>query len=297
MLRRALVVVLAAAPVIVVPAPAASADPLRVFTGRAGPSHVALSIDRDRPGGLAQIRVRARCEGVAQRVERPAVIPLAPEQTRRGRIRLRGTYGGSAGGDPVFVRLDAVRRARPTRPVTHAWVGSVTARFAHPVGERMVRCRAPARRFRAIVAGEGTGTLEMTSDPGDYVGGGQPWSFASPPALIRATGSRKRLGIGVTGEEEGASWSIELWAGTGETLAAGRTYAMPPGQDGNRQAPGLHVRGDHRSCGPRTGEFTISAARFARDGRPLALDVRFAQFCSADPAAGLRGRVRFRAAR
>jgi hypothetical protein len=144
----------------------------------------------------------------------------------------------------------------------------------------------------ALVVGAGadsffdvqSGTLTMTSDPGDFVGQGVSYSYATPQNTFTAqtfdwAGPDNQVAISMQGDASHLDdWQLRFAAPPGEPLTPGtytgavRTFvAQGPGQ------PGLDVFGQGRGCNTVTGSFTV-------------LHATFEQHCNGDPPA-LRGEI------
>ncbi len=135
--------------------------------------------------------------------------------------------------------------------------------------------------------------LYLSSQPGDYVGGGAEYLYTSADSTINAQlppggeyfaayvlqGSYVRL------------WDVAIAAPLGQPLAVGaypgavnvaaRTYA----------APGLAVSSDTRGCNMISGRFDVTGLSHAPSGELLLFDATFEQHCEGATAA-LFGRIR-----
>ena len=132
----------------------------------------------------------------------------------------------------------------------------------------------------------------MTSDPGDYIGGGRNWSYTWANGRIGAVGSRQYLGFGVVGAD-GSDWSADFVPAAGDIIAPGR-YANATRYPFNGSGPGLAVGGNGRGCNTLTGEFTVNSLAWWPDGTLHAASVSFVQHCEGGTPA-LRGTFEFRA--
>lgn len=138
----------------------------------------------------------------------------------------------------------------------------------------------------------GSTRVNMTSDPGDYIGQGRPWSYTPADALIVAGGNRQYAGFGVDGSD-GSWWYADFVPGRGDILAPGR-YENATRYPFNGEGPGLSVTGNGRGCNTLTGEFTVNSASWWPDGRLRGISVSFVQHCEGGTPA-LRGTFEFRA--
>jgi PASTA domain len=137
-----------------------------------------------------------------------------------------------------------------------------------------------------------TTRVDMTSDPGDYIGQGQTWSYTVTNSLIAAGGIRQYVGFGIDGAD-GSWWSAAFVPGRGDILAPG-TYPNAARYPFNGDGPGLDVTGNGRGCNTLRGQFTVNSASWWPDGTLRGFSVTFEQHCEgATPA--LRGTFQYRA--
>lgn len=137
-----------------------------------------------------------------------------------------------------------------------------------------------------------TGSLTMTSDPGDYIGQGltHDYSTAAGDSFDATSSSDGGFVTVAVNAANGDWWYVQLAAPIGEALAPGtylgatRATFRAPGE------PGLDVFGNGRGCNTLTGSFTVNAVQLGPAGYVQTLDATFEQHCEgADPA--LRGHV------
>ena len=139
----------------------------------------------------------------------------------------------------------------------------------------------------------GAWSLTMTSDPGDYIGGGRAWSHGPATDTIRVWGERSLVRLYLTNAE--GWWDGNFAAPPGQQLRAGATYTGARRYPFNDNAPGLDVGGYGRGCNELSGSFTVDELNFDPNGALRAFKVRFEQHCeNATPA--LRGTWTFHAA-
>jgi hypothetical protein len=135
-------------------------------------------------------------------------------------------------------------------------------------------------------------TLTMVSDPGDYIGQGQTWSYDTEAGdVISATTNGNTVNVAVTGYN-GTWWYLDFDAPNGQTLTAGTTYANATRYPFNGSGPGLAIYGEGRGCNTLTGSFTVTEAVFGGPDSSYLQDFEatFEQHCEgAEPA--LRGTV------
>ena len=132
----------------------------------------------------------------------------------------------------------------------------------------------------------------FTSDPGDYIGGGEQRSFTLDTATFQTQGSQDNNQVAITLLPfAGGFWHLHFAAPAGQILAPGvypgatRWPFQSPGE------PGLDVSGDGRGCNTLTGSFEVLDAVFGTAGYVERFHATFEQHCEgASPA--LRGEVR-----
>lgn len=136
----------------------------------------------------------------------------------------------------------------------------------------------------------GTGTVSFTGDPGDYIAGGQTYSYDTSTGDrlgVNGSSDERAIEVSVTGAN-GDWWYLDLAAPTGEALAAG-TYAGATRFGGTGQ-PAIDIFGDGRGCNETSGSFTINSIEWGPYGYVQAIDATYEQHCEGwDPA--LRGNM------
>jgi len=133
-------------------------------------------------------------------------------------------------------------------------------------------------------------TLTMVSDPGDYIGQGQTWSYDTAAGdVISATTNGSTVNAAVTGYN-GTWWYLDFDAPNGQTLTAGTTYANATRYPFNGSGPGLAIYGEGRGCNTLTGSFTVTEAVFGGPDSSYIQDfvATFEQHCEGGEPA-LRG--------
>ena len=164
-----------------------------------------------------------------------------------------------------------------------------------------------ARRFGRVVAAVAAGLLlaasprlaaagstflSMTSDPGDYVGGGQTYFLTPQDGTITVTGSQAS---GVTFAFDNfptAFWGINFVPPAAETIAPGMFEGATRWPFQSPTEPGLDVSGMGRGCNRLAGRFVVLEAVFGPNGDVTSFAADFEQHCElATPA--LFGSVRY----
>jgi len=210
------------------------------------------------------------------------------------------------GGIRIRIRVSArgSRAFDPANPLTEQWSGSFRSRSTVRRHGRVVDvCRLrttwsallpqaqprPPRTTDPLEPVAGSWSAQFTSDPGDYIGQGQPWSFGPPADGMQVSTSRTLVMLATR------DWNAEFEAPPGQRLDTGRRYDGARRYPFNDDAPGLSVRGGGRGCNELSGTFTVSRIEFDADGGLRAFEVTFEQHCE-HMAPALRGTWTFAAA-
>jgi hypothetical protein len=129
--------------------------------------------------------------------------------------------------------------------------------------------------------------VKLTSEVGDYVGGGNTYSYSQADTVLKMTATGGQLTVGVLGNQQ---WLGNFKLPTSYTEVAVGVY------DGLRRWPvhvpsigGLLWEGEGRACSEVTGSFTVKKAVY--DGPDLMeVALEFVQYCDGRSAA-LRGEI------
>ena len=134
-------------------------------------------------------------------------------------------------------------------------------------------------------------SLTMTSEPGDYIGAGQSYSYdTSAGDTIGSTSNGQVVNASVFFAANGDWWFLDFAAPQGQTLAVG-TYSGATRYPFNAPSePGLSVSGNGRGCNTLTGSFSVNEVTFGPNGYLETFDVDFEQHCEGSIAA-LRGHL------
>jgi hypothetical protein len=162
------------------------------------------------------------------------------------------------------------------------------------VGELALPTSTSAGTRRVALSGEGeTGTTSWTmrGDPGDYITGGQSFSWTPANARINGRGSEAYVAIGV--EAADGYFTAEFAPGRNDILLPGVTYENARRYPFHDPSPGLSVSGSGRGCNTLTGRFTVHEITFA-DGGLNSFKADFEQHCEGGEAA-LYGSISLRA--
>lgn len=129
--------------------------------------------------------------------------------------------------------------------------------------------------------------INLSSDPGDYIGGGRDYSYSQADSIITLTVAGAYLSIQIQGDE--------LW--TGDFLLPDSLTQLEVGTYSNltrypfhdASVGGLSWSGEGRGCNTLTGSITIENVTY--DGDALtSIDLQFEQYCEGGTFA-LRGDI------
>ncbi|MFF3875229.1 hypothetical protein [Streptomyces sp. NPDC001978] len=137
-----------------------------------------------------------------------------------------------------------------------------------------------------------SGSLSFSGDPGDYISGGQSYSYSTESQdsfNISASSDNRVVSLAVDGAN-GDWWYLDLAAPSGQVLVPGDYTGATRYPFNGPSEPGLSLFGNGRGCNTLTGSFTISQVIFGPHGYVQALDATFEQHCEGWDAA-LRGEV------
>lgn len=136
-------------------------------------------------------------------------------------------------------------------------------------------------------------SLSMSSDPGDYIGGGQQYYYSSSDGAFTAYRNFAN-GVSVSFNTPTFDhwWYLDFAAAFSQPLTVGvYTGAVRyPFQDPSQ--PGLSVYGDGRGCNMLTGSFEVREIVYGAGDEIASFRAFFEQHCEGQPPA-LRGEIRF----
>ncbi|MFD0316327.1 hypothetical protein [Streptomyces flavalbus] len=127
-----------------------------------------------------------------------------------------------------------------------------------------------------------TGSLSFSGEPGEYVSGGQSYSYAPETTeMFDISGPVSESAVGATVvTPEGERWSLHMEAPYGQKLTAGATYANASNWPNARpEDPKLQFSSTDRYCESGTGSFTISHIAYGPYGYISEVDATFERFC------------------
>ena len=250
--------------------------------------------------------MRLRPDGSFSRAERFSVSYA--DAFIRYRVRFAGSVSGEAASGTLRLRA-RIYNARGTRLRTRcdSGVRNWSAAMLRPIARAPQRTATPTPspaptatptpQRRSPVPGQWS--LNMTSDPGDYIGQGRTWSHGPPADRLTVFADRQLISfrMDTDAEFEGGWWSTDFAAPPGQDLAAGTTYQATrfPFNDGTA---GFDHSGNGRGCNKLTATFTVHELGYDPDGTLRTFRADFEQHCEGnepgDPA--LRGTWVFHAA-
>jgi hypothetical protein len=137
-----------------------------------------------------------------------------------------------------------------------------------------------------------SGSLTMSSDPGDYVGQGLSYAYSVPATTfsVQNGGNLVRVDTSVPGSP-GDFWNLAFQAPAGQQLQAGTTYQADRWPFQPSDVAGLEVFGQGRGCNTLTGNFTILDATYGPFGYLESFDATFSQHCE-QAAPALHGEIK-----
>ena len=132
--------------------------------------------------------------------------------------------------------------------------------------------------------------IRLTSDAGDYIGGGQSMEYTQATAIITVNVSSNVIQVGIQGDQY---WTGNFALPAGVPLQTGTYSAATRFPFNEPRAPGLVWYGEGRGCNTLTGFFSIDSLTHA-NGVLASIDLQFEQRCEGGTPA-LRGTIHWRA--
>ena len=141
----------------------------------------------------------------------------------------------------------------------------------------------------ASARAQGTTLLDFTSEPGDFIGQGQQFTFTPADGTITAS---RNFSNGVSISFNGAElWALELVAPGAAALQPGQYEEATRFPFQSPTKPGLSVTGDGRGCNTLTGRFVVLEAVYDAGGAVQQFAADYEQHCEGG-APALYGSVR-----
>ena len=134
--------------------------------------------------------------------------------------------------------------------------------------------------------------LYMKSQPGDYIGAGAEWLYATPATTVWASlaqGGRTFTSRFLEGTAH--QWSVDMVAPQGQALVIG-SYPGAIRAAVSSTTPGLQVFGEGRGCNTLTGRFDVTKLSSSPSGILLLFEATFEQHCEGN-APALIGHSRY----
>jgi hypothetical protein len=141
-------------------------------------------------------------------------------------------------------------------------------------------------------------SLDMTSEPGDYIGQGQDWHYTTADATFTAVQSGSGNVVHVhlaTSDPSWGWWDLDFAAPQGQPLAVGEYTGATRWPFNEPDVPGLSVSGMGRGCNMLYGFFNVMEIAIAADGTVDSFWATFVQHCESPDAPALIGEIRFQA--
>jgi Fibronectin type III domain len=221
-------------------------------------------------------------------------VPAAVAAVDGPRTISSAALTGEAAADYTIRSDECSGRSLPAGGTCEVWV-----RFApKTAGTRLATLRltdSTGTEHTVALQGFAPGgrtRIEMTSDPGDYIGQGLAWSYTPANSNIWFSGNRGHAGFSIDGAD-GSWWDADFVPGQGDILVVG-SYPNATRYPFNGTGPGLSISGNARGCNTLRGSFDVTWVDYATDGRMRSFGATFVQHCEGGTPA-LRGTVEFRA--
>lgn len=128
-----------------------------------------------------------------------------------------------------------------------------------------------------------TGSLSFSGEPGEYISGGQSYTFAPETTeMFDISGPTAESAVGATVvTPEGERWALSMEAPYGQKLVSGTTYSNARSwPEARPEDPQLQFSVTDRYCESGTGSFTISHIAYGSHGYIREVDATFERYCS-----------------
>jgi uncharacterized repeat protein (TIGR01451 family) len=136
--------------------------------------------------------------------------------------------------------------------------------------------------------------VQLTSDPGDWVGAGTTWSFTPENSEVYVVRRNDAGGIDFYIQPFGATgmWHFNFSAQRRIPLVPDNYEEAQRFDFNSFTKPGLSVSGDHRGCNEVAGRFIVREAVYGSSGEVVSFAIDLEQHCEGQPPA-LRGVIRY----
>ncbi|MBI3528510.1 MAG: hypothetical protein HY067_11125 [Betaproteobacteria bacterium] len=135
------------------------------------------------------------------------------------------------------------------------------------------------------------GTINFSSEAGDYIGGGKSMDISDENAKLSAIATDRTVSVHIRGDDD---WNIIFEAPEGKRLVVGAYELAQRAPFHNPVKPGLEISGAGRGCNTLAGRFDIRAITFSKKKALELFDAEFEQHCEGNSPA-LRGRIQIKA--
>jgi hypothetical protein len=172
--------------------------------------------------------------------------------------------------------------------VANSTVATVTLNPDYPPQAQDDAYTLPANS--TFTTGAGVTFLTMDSQPGDYIGQGQPYFFTPANSTFTATAFANTVQVQVT--QSGESWTLDFQAPNSGPLVPGLYPVAVRWPSQTAGSPGLSVYGFGRISSTITGQFTVTQAVYDTSGNIISFAASFVQYGDGSTGA-LTGQVAF----
>ncbi len=149
---------------------------------------------------------------------------------------------------------------------------------------------ATSTPFTISALTSGQAYVQLQSDPGDYIGGGQNYTYTQAAAVIAVTATGGHLSISIHGAQQ---WSADFQVpDTLNQLQPGTYTGLQRYPFNDPAKGGLSWSGEGRGCNTLSGSFTIDSLTYGASNL-AAIDLRFEQHCEGGTPA-LHGTIHWR---
>lgn len=137
-------------------------------------------------------------------------------------------------------------------------------------------------------------SLEIVSEPGDFVGQGQQYTFSGSDATFEAFQSFGTQAWFRVFPREGGFWVLQFGAPIGQRLVPGTYAGALRSNTFSPESPMLDIGGNGRGCNQSFGSFVVNDARFdGLHGDVIGFDASFEFHCERMDAPALRGHLHY----
>jgi hypothetical protein len=137
--------------------------------------------------------------------------------------------------------------------------------------------------------------LTLSSQPGDYVGGGITQTLTPADGTFSFTNSTTDITISFHTPSYSQFWILQFGSPKSQKFARGEYDGATRTAFRSPTKPGIAVAGDGRGCNTSTGRFLVSDFALSTDGTIARLAIDFEQHCEGFPPA-LYGSFRYNSA-